>query len=224
MRFRDASLQPAQQVNVADAFDHPSALENDRQVNVRAAPHESLGHDSYHGADLVIEAELPADDARVTAELALPKTVTEDGDRRGNGFAVAGLDGPPQQGRHAHDLKRVRRAVIAPQPLRIPVAGPQHVCDRRGDHSLENGSAFDKLEELVAGIVDPVPALARVPDLDAHQAVHILVGERVQHDRVDHAVNRGGSHDPQREREHRHDGEPGLLEQHAQSVAKVTHA
>ena len=50
LRVGHAGLQAAEQVHVTDAFEDVSALEWDRQVHVRAAPHEALRHDADHGA------------------------------------------------------------------------------------------------------------------------------------------------------------------------------
>ena len=211
LRPGDTRLQTSEQMDAADAFNHPSALEHNRQVNVRAAPHESFRHDPDHGAGLVIQTKLPAHYVRVAAELTLPKTVTKNTDWPRGGFTVAGHDRPPQQGRHAHDLKRIRRAVVSSQPLRIAFTCPHDVADRRGNHPFKNGTALGDLEELVGGVVCPVSLLAGIPDLDTHQVVHVFVSERVQHDSVDHAVHRRRRHDPQRESEHGHSGEPGVF-------------
>ena len=46
LRVVDAGLQPPEQMHVPDALDDPPALERDWQVDVGAAPHESLRHDA----------------------------------------------------------------------------------------------------------------------------------------------------------------------------------
>ena len=223
LRLRDARLEPSKQVNEADALGHPPPLEHDRQVNIRAAPHESLRHDSNNGADLVIQAELPPHHARVAAKLALPKTVTENTDWLRLGLTVARQDRPPQPWGHAHHPKCVRRAVVSAQPLRIAFTCPHDVADRRGDHPLKDRTPPGDLEELIGRVVCPVSLLAGIPDLDTHQVVHILVRERVQHDCVNHTVHRRGRHDPKRERKHGHGGEAGVFQQLAEGEFEVVH-
>jgi hypothetical protein len=46
----DARFQPPEQVDELDAFDDPSPLESDGDIDVGAAPHEPLRHDADHGA------------------------------------------------------------------------------------------------------------------------------------------------------------------------------
>ena len=77
-------------MDVAHAFDDPSALERDRHVDVRAAPHESLRHDADHRADGVVEPQLAAEHIRIAAELTLPEAVAEHDDRLGASARIVG--------------------------------------------------------------------------------------------------------------------------------------
>jgi hypothetical protein len=52
---------------------------------------------------------------------------------------------------------------------------------------------------------------------------HVLVGERIQNNRVDHAVDRRGRHDPERECPQRDRRGPRLLQQLPQGEAKIVH-
>ncbi len=69
-----------------------AALEHDRHVDVRAAPHEALRHHADDRPDRVVEPQLPADDRRVAAELPLPEAIAEHDDRLGARRAVVGPD------------------------------------------------------------------------------------------------------------------------------------
>ena len=89
----DARLQPSEQVHVAHAFDDPAALERDRHVDVRAAPHEPLRHDADHGAHRVVQPQLAAEHVRVAAELPLPEAVAEHHHRLRAGRAHRQADG-----------------------------------------------------------------------------------------------------------------------------------
>ena len=216
-----APLQPPEQVHVPDPFDEGPAREGDRQVDIGASPHEPLRHHPDDGADLVVEAELPADHGGVAAELPLPEPVAEDGDRRRIRPAVVGEVGPSEERRHAHDEERVRRAVVAAQALRVALAGPQDVGDRGRDRPFEDRVPFGDLEELVGAVAEAASAPARVPDADAHQRVDVLIGERIQDDRVDDAVHRGRRHDPEGQRQHRQRGEAGRAGKGPDPVAQV---
>ena len=115
------------------------ALEGDRQVDVGAAPHEALRHDADHRAH-----RCRSDAAGGRARSGRRRTAAARTDSRARRPAPRPARRPrrvgvrPMQRRHAHDVEGVERAVIAAQPLRIAVAGPQHVADRRGDHAVED--------------------------------------------------------------------------------------
>ena len=158
---RDAGLQSSEQVHVAHTLDHLAALERDRQVDVCAAPHEALRHHADDRAVDVVQAQLPPEDVGITAELPLPEAIAEHGHRFGPGLRVFCRRRSPEQRRHPHHVEGVESAVIAAKALRIAVAGPQHVADRRGDHPLENRAAPGDFEELVGRVAGPPAALPR---------------------------------------------------------------
>src|SRR6185437_6755068 len=99
-----------------------TALERDRNVDIRAAPHEALRHDADHRAHDVVEAHLVAEDVRIPAELPLPETVSKDYDRRRARTRIVRVGRAADERRHAHDVERVERAMVAAQPLRISLA------------------------------------------------------------------------------------------------------
>ena len=119
----------------------------------------------------------------------------------------------PEERRNAHHVERVERTVIAAEPLRIAVAGPQHVADRGGNHPSEDRAAFSDVEELIDRISGPAAAQGDVRHPHAHQLLDMLVGKRVEHHRVEHAVDHGGGHDPGAQREDRESGKPGILQE-----------
>ena len=221
LRIGHARLQPSEQVDVAHAFDDPAALERDRHVDVRAAPHEALRHDADHGAHGVVQPKLAAEHVRVAAELALPESIAQHHDRLRAGARIVGRRRPPDERRHAHHVERVERAVVAAQPLRIAVAGPQHVADGRGDDPLEDGVSLGDLDELIDRIAGPESALRRVRHPDAHQVVDVLIGKRIEDDGVEHAVDGRRGHDAERQGHDRQKGEPGTSRQPADAEPHV---
>ena len=222
LRVADAGLQTSEQVHVPHALDDLAPLQRDRQIDVRAPPHESLRHHADHRAGRVVEPELAAEDAGIPVELPLPESIAEDDDRLGAGSRVVGGRGAPDERRHAHDVEGVERAVVPPQPLRLAVPDPQHVADRRRDHALEDSVPLRDLQELIHRIPGPAPSHRRIADADAHQVVDVLVGERIEDDRVKHAVDRGGRHDPQREREYGQDTESWRSDQSTDAKLDIT--
>ena len=169
------------------------------QVHVGAAPHEARRHHADHGADLIVQPQFAAQHARVAAELPLPEFVAEHRDGLGSlrGIRVGG--GTPDERTHAHHVERVHGAVIAAQPLGLARARPGHVAPSGGDHPAEDRITLRDVQELVDRVGAAVAA-ALAQHVDAHQAVGILIGERVEDDGMDHAVHGGASADTQCQR------------------------
>ena len=216
-----ARPQASQEVDGADTFDDPAALEDDGEIDVGPPPHEPLRHDADDGADLSVEPELASDDARVTCELSPPEAVAEHGDVRRPRRSVRGDDRPSDERRHSHDLERVRGDVVAAQALRLAFARPEDVADRGGDHGFEDRAALRDLEELVGRIPGAETARARLPDLHARQPVDVPVRERVHDHAVDDAVDGGRRHDAEGEGRHGEGGQAGGAGQAAGAEAQV---
>src|SRR5262249_398507 len=169
-------------------LDHAPALEGDRKVDVGAPPHKPLWHDSDHRADLVVQSKLPSDDVRIAAELSLPETISEHDHGSRLGSAVIRHGRPSNQRRHAHHLKGVKRAVIPSQSLRLSTLSPQDVADSGCDHPFKNSVPLSDLQKLIRRVAKSVAALARIPNLDAHQLVYVFIWKRIEHDGMNHAV------------------------------------
>ena len=211
----DAGLAPAEQVDVPHALDDLAALQRDRQVDVGAAPHEPLRHHADHRADVAVQPQLAAEHVRIAVELALPEPVAEDHHRLGARRRVGGVRRAAEERRHAHDVERVEGPVVAAQPLRVAVAEPQHVADRGGDDPFEDPAALRDLEELIHRIPGARAGAVRGEHAHAGQVVDVLVRKRIEHDRVQHAVDRRRRHDAERQRQHRQRREPRRPEQAA---------
>ena len=74
---RDARFQPPQQMHTPLALHGLPAMEDVRQVNVGAAPHEARRHHADHRPHLVVQPQLAAQHAGVAAELPLPELVAQ---------------------------------------------------------------------------------------------------------------------------------------------------
>ena len=194
-----ARLETAQKVNAALAFHGLSPVKDVGQVHVCAAPHEARRHHADHRADLVVEPEFTAQDPAVAAELPLPELVAEHHHGLGALLRVGLAGAAPDLWRHPHHIEGVHGAVIAAQPLGLTRARPGHVAPGGGDHPAEHRIALRDFEELVDLVVTAVSAALPLYR-DAHQAVGILVGERIQDDGVDHGVHGGAAADTERQR------------------------
>ncbi len=219
LRLVDPGLEPPEHVHVPDAFDGASSFERHRQVNVRAAPHESLRHDADDRPHLVVESKLPSDNAGIAAELPLPELVAQHCHRRRISPAIVRDVVAAVQCRNAHHEKRVRAAVVAAQALRIAFPGPQHVGDGRRDHALEDRAAVGELQVFIGVVVGAVAVPLTSRHLDAHQVVDVLVWKRVEDDGVDDAVHGGRGHDAERQREDGQGREPRCAQERTDAEA-----
>ena len=225
LRVGDARFQPPQQMDGSHALDPASPLEDDGDINVGAAPHESLGHDADHRAAGVVQLQLATQHVRVAGKLALPEPIAEDDHRRCARPGVFGGRRPAEQRRHAHHVERIEGAVVAAQPLRVALADPEHVADRRRDDtgcSAEDRVPLGELDELIDRVSRPIAAHRSIRDADAHQAIDVFVRKGIQHDPVKDAVDRGGGHDAHRERQDRYGRETRILDETARRESQVT--
>src|SRR5439155_13723537 len=141
-------------------------------------------HHADDGANAVVETKPAPDHAEVAPELALPKPVAQHDDRFGAWLRIVRVRCAAYQRSHPHDIERIERAMVSTQPLWIALAGPQHVADGGSDGALENRVALGDLEKLVGRVAGPTAPRCRARDPDAHQSVHVLIGKRIENDRM----------------------------------------
>jgi len=221
VRVGDVRLQATEQVHAADALVGGVAAEGDRDVDVGAAPHEALRHHADDGALRPVEPQRAPDDVGVAGEARVPEPIAEDDDGGGRTLDITRGERATDERRHAHHLEGIGRPVVAAQAVRLGAVHPQHVADRRGDDALEDGVPFGDLEELIDRVTGPAEGLTGTGDAHAHEPVHVPVWERVEHHRVDDAVDGGGRHHAQRQRQHRHCRRAGVAQQRSNGEAKV---
>jgi hypothetical protein len=216
-----ARFQPREQVYVRDPLDDSPSLESDRQVDVGAAPHEPLRHHADDGTHGVVQPHAAPYHRWIAAELALPELIAEHRDRFGARLSVARRRCSAQERGNPHDVERVERAMVATKALRVPVAGPDDVADRRGDDTVEDAASLGDLDELIDGVREAPPTLRRVPHHDARQVVDVLVRERIEHDGIQHAVDGRRGHDAERQRADREHRERRRLRQASHAHLKI---
>ena len=87
-----------------------------------------FGHDADHNPNRSLRTELAADGYRNTRKL---RSTGSPGRRPVRRLASnRPPSDPANQWSHPHDIEGVERAVVAAKPLRIALAGPQHIADR----------------------------------------------------------------------------------------------
>ena len=97
------------------------------------------------------------------------------------------------------------------------------VQPRRADHAevLERPVALPPRDEVAGAdhVARPVAADVVLPDRD--DALGVAIGQRLEHHAADDAEDGGGGANPERQRQHRRNGEAWRAEERADGEAKV---
>ena len=153
-----------------------------------------------------IELHHPACDSVVGAKLSLPQSVAQQDD-----FFAAGsvLVGSEISAAHRLDAQRGQERggdARGADPLRL-VATRQVV----GGISEEGRDMRERVAPCVQVIKIPAGKLPPVLPFNKHQPFRISERQRAEQHRVEHVEHGGVRPDAQRQREHGHDGEAGIL-------------
>ncbi len=233
LRERHSRFEPGDCVEVPDvACFEEFALHVERgQRNRPRREHPRLGasrvieavrHDADDGVRHTVQAGALADRLWACAEVLAPELLAEDDHwfvRRRIGRAA---ERPAVQRRHAEHVEVAGGDDRAGDAHRV-VAGRRHgdgvfaVTRECRQRPLSSGYVHE-----VAGRVVALRRLgATAPDLDYRLGVRVW--QRPQEDAVDDAEDGGVGADAKREREDRHDGEAGVLDERPDRVANVVH-
>lgn len=120
---------------------------------------------------------------------------------------------------HAEGAEDAGREVPALQLFGRVAARQVHGLDRVDADGLESFEPVAIVEVLGGRQVRLRRAFP--PATDPDEPIGLVVRQGLEQDRVDHAEDRGRSADPEREREHRDDGEPGATAELSQGIAQV---
>ncbi len=132
---------------------------------------------------------------------------------------VAGRDGAPEERRGTQNLEESRSDAHAWNLHRLAVSRQIHGDSIDGGDLAEGAVARAPIQEILR--LNHVGAAERLAFPDHHQTVRLGKWEGAKEDRIDHAENRGGGADAQREHGDGGDGEGGRLAQHADRKSRV---
>ncbi len=171
---------------------------------------EVPGHDPYHIVRDLVQHDRLADDTPVACVATLPEPVRQDGHRRGCGAVLVRQESSPERRLDSQEIHRVGSDSAHGHRLGLAVAG--HVLDAVG----VNAQVLERLEaRLVVCVLRQREARLIEPDvvIDVEQVDQSIgVAERQGPEQVwaYEAEDRRVRADPQRQRDHRHRGEPGI--------------
>ncbi len=183
---------------------------------------EGFGHDAYHRVGGAVHGEGTAEHVGVAEEAALPEVVSEDEHVAPSLGSLLGAEVPAQRGLRAQDIEEIGR-----RHHELELLGYVHTGEVRGLHGVDGGALQGARRRLVVpevthrGAAEVLDGLPLATLADQHEPVLVLVGKRLEEERVQDAEDAGVGGDAQREGQGSHGGDHRRLGQHAQPVPEI---
>ena len=190
---------------------------------VRIPPPKPRRHNSNQRSGYAIQHKRLVHDSRIGAETLHPRLVAQHEHRWRPRLVIRRLHHPPQLRRHPQKLKCPRRHVVPVETLRPFSSAVQHVRVVIGDHPIKYMILLHIVQKLRPAEPRPPSGLRsfRVVNLHGHESLRIRVRKRLHQDVFNHAENRRGRPDSQRQRDHRHRRKSRSLSQIPQRIPDI---
>jgi hypothetical protein len=173
-----------------------AGLNGDRCIDVGVVPSEADGKDADHGVELVVKANLLAEDVAAAGEMSLPKQITEDRDRFDFRFVACVLrcEGAAEERRNAEEFEGIWREKFLVDGFGQTSFGKDHTAAIVQDDALGAFRTRLHLDVFGDGVVDSMLAFG-VDDPGAANAVGGGVGVGIDQDGINHAEDGGSGAD-----------------------------
>ena len=193
-----------------------------RDPEIADVPLEARRHDPDDRAGLAVEPHSLADDARFRAEPADPRPMTELGDTGRRRLAVLFGKRAARERRDAEEREHVRRDPHGAHALGAFVGHVVHASGFGSKDRLERRRLLLVVEELGARQRAAEDTRRRhVAQDDVHHPILVHVGERIEQDVADDAVDDGCRADTQRQRRDCEQRESGIPASDPEGLADV---
>jgi hypothetical protein len=211
-----------------DALHHPDIHAEGAEVGRlgEGARHGQRDTRRGHADDLVVPErglEHRPDDGGIATEASLVVLVTEHHPPRGAGPVILGAQQAAECGARAEDAGDLVRGHRDPRELGVAAARHRH---GEGAIDAEVGERARVTLEVDVAAGRHAPALRTAPRDDGgmhhrDEPVGVGIGERAQHDGVEHGEHRGRRTDAERERDAGDDAEPAVPYERPRRVARL---
>jgi hypothetical protein len=195
--------------------------------NVYAAEHLQVRRqDAHHRSRHPINRDAAAHDGGVPTELALPETVAEQGHARPAGPIFLGEKRAAKHRLDSQHVEEPGRRFPARHPLGLAPGHHVQAILRQGEghgHPLERLALLFPVQVIGLGGGDLKEADLLVGLPDADHPLGVRHRQRPQQNRAHDAEDGAVGPNPERQREHRHHGEPGALQQHPNGEPLSSH-
>ncbi len=220
----DAVLEPPDEVEeMTAAVTGVRGVERQRQphLNSLVVNVEPRRHDSDDPRGRSVDGDCTADDGFVAVERRAPQLARENRDVLCLGQRVLACEVPSADRghtEHGHQLRRDDRGVDA---ARLILRAEIHRAGAVPTDLLKGLVARGEFDELRRGDPELIEPETRELARDENQPLRLRVRQRLQHDSVDHAEDRGVRAYAERQREHRDRSVTRALPQTAERVEKI---
>src|SRR5207247_4668728 len=168
------------------------------------------------------ERDWLAQDAFIGPEPPLPKLRTQDCHRCSAGSIIVGYKIAPAKRPDPDRGEKIRPNDLPLEPFRFGRAAKiETLLPALRRHGFERCALAAPISKIEIRSILQTPA--RIPFLNYYQPFRILVGKRAEQNRVDDAEDRRVRSDAQRQRQHDHRGEAGVLQQLAEGELEIIH-
>ena len=159
------------------------------------------GHDADHGVDIAVQRDRPSDQTWLGIEMAAPRSFADHDDAIGSGWSSAATNPRPASGAIPIVVNRSDgRACI--RAFGIATAGQVHVHRPEHREVLEHAILRAPIDEVRPGYRNHIEAGCRDRAFaNNDEAGDIRVWQRTQQHAVEHAEDRGGGANAERERD-----------------------
>src|ERR1035438_2572478 len=176
-------------------------------------------HHARDGKRLGIERDLPPDDVGIGGKTVAPQPVAQNRLLSVAGDLVVGVELMPARGVQSQHVEKPGSHLEACEALRLAGAGKLQIGARETGQGFEGTIARAKIAKVER--VQRKLGVAGAVEEYAHDTVGLGIGKRPQQHAVDDAEDGAIRADGERQREHNHHGEAGVLAQRAQRVSQV---
>ena len=156
---------------------------------------------------------------RVAAKTVMPESITDHNDQLARGLAFVGQEEAAELRLNAQQLKKSRRNPRRRHLQRLAASGEIEIVIGGGSHARKRMAAVMHQIKAVQAAAMRLPVLALQVQRD--ELLRVLIGQRFQEHRTGDGKDGRIAADAQRQREDGGNGKPGVLAQHARTVAEV---
>ena len=198
----------------------PSGSEHEGNGELRPIERqESCRQDADHGERLAIQRDVAADDVRGSTKTTLPELVGQDDHLVLARLVLVGGKDPSEHGPGAQKLQAVRGNPHAGDPFRLARTREVQGGVVEGGEALELRALRPPIHEHTGRNGDLGARRGNLEGLN--ELTGLLVGQRLEDDRIDDAEDRRRRPDAQGKGQDRHGREPALARQRTDGVAQI---